>query len=135
MVGDELRVAPLHEAVVMYRIVRGADRSAPTVLDSLRSPTTSAERRPRGYERRLAVIHMGLSVFSTQMAAEAMALRWPRIGMFIAELSLEPGRGFSLADTGQPGALDPVGSATAVARLDRRYPPCGGMNRALRDFR
>jgi hypothetical protein len=46
---------------------------------------------------------MGLSVFSTRMAAEAMALQWPRIGMFIAELGLEPGRGFCLADTGQAG--------------------------------
>jgi hypothetical protein len=46
---------------------------------------------------------MGLSVFSTRVAAEAMALRWPKIGMFIAELNLEPGRGFCLSDTGQPG--------------------------------
>ncbi len=46
---------------------------------------------------------MGLSVFSAQTAAEAMALRWPRIATFIAELTLEPGRWFCLVDTGQPG--------------------------------
>lgn len=102
MADDDLLVAPLREAVVMYRIVRGADRSAPAVLDSLRSHYEHGTP-PRGYERRLAVIHMGLSVFSTRAAAEAMALRWPKIGMFIAELSLEPERGFCLADTAQPG--------------------------------
>lgn len=58
---------------------------------------------PRGYERRLAAIHMGLSVFSTRAAAAAMALKWPKIGMFVAELGLEPGNGLCLADTGQPG--------------------------------
>lgn len=46
---------------------------------------------------------MGLSVFSTQAAARAMALKWPMIGTFVAELDLEPEQGFCLADTGQPG--------------------------------
>ena len=82
--------------------MRGADRSAPAVLDSLRSHYERGAP-PRGYERRLAVIHMGLSVFSTRGAAAAMALKWPMIGMFVAELNLEPGNGLCLADTGQPG--------------------------------
>ncbi len=86
----------------MFRIVRGADRGAPAVLDSLRSHYERGAP-PRGYERRLAVIHMGLSVFSTHAAARAMALKWPAIGTFVAELSLEPENGFCLADTGQQG--------------------------------
>ena len=45
----------------------------------------------------------GLSVFSTPAAAEAMALKWPMIGTFIAELKLESEHGFCLADTGQWG--------------------------------
>lgn len=97
-----LVVAPVSKTTVMYRIVRGADRGAPAVLDSLRSHYERGAP-PRGYERRLAVIHMGLSTFSTQEAAQAMALRWPTIGTFVAELRLEPEHGFCLADTGQPG--------------------------------
>jgi hypothetical protein len=93
---------PVREATVVYRIVRGADRSAPAVLDSMCSHYERGAL-PRGYERRLAVIHMGLSVFSTRAAASAMARKWPMIGMFVAELDLEPGNGFCLADTGQPG--------------------------------
>jgi hypothetical protein len=102
MTGDDLLVVPVHEATVVYRIVRGADRSAPAVLDSLRSHYERGAP-PRGYEQRLAVIHMGLSVFSTRAAARAMALKWPMIGTFVAELDLEPENGFCLADTGQPG--------------------------------
>ncbi len=102
MADDELLVAPVREGTTVYRIVRGADRNAPVVLDSLRSHYERGSA-PRGYERRLAVIHMGLSVFSTREAAAAMALKWPMIGMFVAELSLEPGNGLCLADTGQPG--------------------------------
>jgi hypothetical protein len=102
MAAGDLVVASVREAAIVYRIVRGADRSAPAVLDSLRSHYEQGAP-PRGYERRLAVIHMGLSVFSTQAAAKVMALRWPMIGRFVAELNLEPEHGFCLADTGQPG--------------------------------
>ncbi len=102
MAAGDLLVAPVREATAVYRIVRGADRSAPAVLDSLRSHYERGAP-PRGYERRLAAIHMGLSVFSTPAAAKAMALKWPVIGMFVAELDLKPGNGFCLADTGQPG--------------------------------
>ena len=61
MATGDVVVVPVRETAIMYRIVRGADRSAPAVLDS----STSHYARgapPRGYERRLAVIHMGLSV-------------------------------------------------------------------------
>ncbi len=102
MAAGGLVVVPVREAAIVYRIVRGADRGAPAVLESLRSHYEQGAP-PRGYERRLAVIHMGLSVFSTQAAARAMALRWPMIGTFIAELNLEPEHGFCLADTGQRG--------------------------------
>ncbi len=102
MAAGDLVVAPVRETAIVYRIVRGADRSAPAVLDSLRSHYERGAP-PRGYERRLAVIHMGLSVFSTPSAAGAIALKWPMIGTFIAELNLEPEHGFCFADTGQRG--------------------------------
>jgi hypothetical protein len=102
MAAGDLVVAPVRKTAIVYRIVRGADRSAPAVLDSLCSHYERGAP-PRGYERRLAVIHMGLSVFSTPAAAGAMALKWPMIGAFIAELNLEPEHGFCLADTGQRG--------------------------------
>ena len=55
MAAGDLGVAPVREAAIVYRIVRGADRSAPAVLDSLRSHYERGAP-PRGYERRLAVI-------------------------------------------------------------------------------
>lgn len=98
--ADDLLIASLREVTTVHRIVRG--RSGPATLSSLRSHY-ERDLPPRGYERRLAVIHMGLSVFSSQDAARAMALRWPKIGRFLAEMQLEPGSGFCLADTGRPG--------------------------------
>ncbi len=100
MATEDLLVAPLREIATVHRIVRG--HASPATLDSLRSHY-ERDLPPRGYERRLAVIHMGLSVFSSQEAARAIALRWPKIGRFLAEMQLQPGSGFCLADTGRPG--------------------------------
>jgi hypothetical protein len=100
--ADNLLVKPVQEPISVHRIVR--NRTTPETLDSLRSHY-ERELPPRGYERRLAVIHMGLSVFSSRDAARAMALRWPRIGIFLAELRLHPNEGFCLANTGRPGHL------------------------------
>lgn len=98
--AGDLLIAPLREITTVHRIVRG--RSGPATLDSLRSHYEQ-DLPPRGYERRLAVIHMGLSVFTSRDAARAMALRWPKIGRFLAEIQLEPESGFCLANTGSPG--------------------------------
>lgn len=98
--ANDLLVVPLREVTTVHRIVRG--RSVSATLSSLRSHY-ERDLPPRGYERRLAVIHMGLSVFSSQDAARAMALQWPKIGRFLAEMRLAPGNGFCLADTGRPG--------------------------------
>lgn len=35
MASDALLVSPVREATTVYRIVRGADRSAPAVLDDI----------------------------------------------------------------------------------------------------
>lgn len=83
----------------LYRIVRGATRGAPGVIEALRS---NYERgaKPRGVEVESALVHFGLSMFVTFDAAAERATRWPALGRHIARIRLEPGFGFHVARTG-----------------------------------
>jgi len=83
----------------VFRIVKGAARGAPGVLDSLQS---NYERgaAPRGVERESALIHFGLSTFTAFDDAADRARRWPVLGTHIALLTLTPGNGFHIAETG-----------------------------------
>jgi hypothetical protein len=56
------------EPVDLFRIVKGSTRSAPAVLDSLRS-NYERDAPPRGVERESVLIHLGLSMFVTVDAA------------------------------------------------------------------
>lgn len=87
------------EPIDLFRIVRGATRGAPNVLDSLRS-NYEREARPRGLEVESALIHFGLSMFVTFEAAADRATRWRALGTHIARVRLEPGKGFHVAETG-----------------------------------
>lgn len=55
---------------------------------------------PRGIEGRLAVVHVGLSMFVRGDAVAAVAQRFPRVRSQVAELLLEPNRGFCIDHTG-----------------------------------
>ena len=83
------------EPVDLFRIVKGSTRSAPAVLDSLRS-NYERDAPPRGLERELVLIHLGLSMFESEELAEASATNFPK---FITSVRLEPDRGFMLART------------------------------------
>jgi hypothetical protein len=55
---------------------------------------------------------MGISVYTQRAQAERTAHAWPRLGGYIAQLALVPGRGFNFARTGHAGHMtvwaDPV---------------------------
>lgn len=83
----------------LFRIVKGATRGAPGLLDAMRS-NYERDARPRGLENESVLIHFGLSMFATFDAAAARAIRWPKIGTHIARVRLEPGNGLHVAQTG-----------------------------------
>jgi hypothetical protein len=87
------------EPIDLFRIVKGATRGAPGVLESLRS-NYERDAPPRGVERGSALIHLGMSMFVTFEAAAERATRWPALGPYIARVRLEPGNGFHIAETG-----------------------------------
>jgi hypothetical protein len=95
----DLLARHVDEPIDVFRIVAGATRGAPGVLESLRS-NYERDARPRGLEIESALIHFGLSMFVTFEAAAARATRWPKLGTHLAHLRLQPGNGFHIAETG-----------------------------------
>jgi hypothetical protein len=95
----DLLARHVHEPVDLFRVVKGATRGAPGVLDSLCS-NYERDAPPRGVEREGALIHFGLSMFVTFDAAADRARRWPALGTHVARVRLEPGNGFHVAETG-----------------------------------
>jgi hypothetical protein len=95
----DLLARHVDEPVDLFRIVRGGTRGAPGVLESFRS-NYERDAPPRGIERESALIHFGLSMFTSFDAAADRARRWPALGTHIAHVRLEPGNGFHVAETG-----------------------------------
>jgi hypothetical protein len=97
--------------VELHRIVRSDLREDPVMLNSFKSNYELSDP-PRRVERDAAVIHMGISTYLTSRAATETALRFPKLGDYIARLLLGAGQGVNLAQTGHPGHLtvwgDPV---------------------------
>jgi hypothetical protein len=99
LADSDLLARHVAEPVQLFRVVKGANRGAPGVLDSLRS-NYERDAPPRGVERESALIHFGLSMFVSFDAAADRARRWPALGTHIAFVRLEPGNGFHVAETG-----------------------------------
>jgi hypothetical protein len=95
----------------VFRIVRSDGAGDPVLLNSFRSHYELSDE-PRGVERRSAVIHMGISMYSAEQIARGTAQRFDKLGGFVARLHLGVGRGFNFAHTGHPSHLtvwgDPV---------------------------
>jgi hypothetical protein len=68
--------------------------------------------------RRGPVIQRGISVFMSDAVARDVAKRFPKLGKHLARIVLHPGRGFNIAETGQPLHLtiwsDPVKLRDAI---------------------
>ncbi len=103
---------------VIYRIVRSELEYDPVFVNSFRSHYELGGE-PRGVERSSTAVHMGISVYLSQEAAVRTALKWPKIGEYVAHARLTAGHGFNFAQTGQPLRLtlwgDPIKLAGAVA--------------------
>ena len=95
----DLLARHVHEPVDLFRVVKGATRGAPGVLDSLRS-NYERDAPPRGIEQESALIQFGLSMSVSFDAAADRARRWPALGAHIAHIRLEPANGFHVAETG-----------------------------------
>jgi hypothetical protein len=92
------------EPVIAYRIVKDVDLGHPDMLDSFRS-NYELGAPPRGLECESTLIHLGLSMYREVEMAIATALRWPRIGRYVAEVHLNPNNGFCYVATAQHGHL------------------------------
>ena len=88
----DLLARHVEEPVDLFRIVKGATRGAPGVLDSLRS-NYERDAPPRGVERQSALIHFGLSMFVSFEAAADRARRWPVLGAHVAHIRSSPPTG------------------------------------------
>ncbi len=86
----EVIVAIPSDGQVLYRLI-GRDRPRPA---DFRSNRDKGRLPARGQS---ALLHVGVSMFDAEQAARRRARRAP---VFIAAVTLEPGRGFYLAKTG-----------------------------------
>ncbi|HEY2536542.1 MAG TPA: hypothetical protein VGI24_06115 [Solirubrobacteraceae bacterium] len=102
--AQNLLVHHAHGPVTAYRIVKDVDLGHPDLLDSFRS-NYELGAPPRGLEYESTLIHLGLSMYREVEMAIATALRWPRIGQYVAEVQLKPNNGFCYAATAQRGHL------------------------------
>lgn len=109
------------EELVVYRIVRSDIAEDPVLINSFKSHYEMREP-PRKVERTSTVLHMGVSVFSSRDAAFGVAARFPRLGGFVARLSLGYGQGVNYAYTGLTSHLtlwaDPVKLHAQIVDID-----------------
>ena len=86
---------PVLEELELFRVVNVDRPHHPGLALDL---TSNYERgaRPRRIERFFAVVHMGISTFTTTQAARALVERYPDIGTHIARLHLPGGAGFCI---------------------------------------
>jgi hypothetical protein len=112
---------PRDAEIDIFRIVRHNDRGDPAFLDSLRSHY-ELTHEPRKVERRWTVLHMGISVYVSRGQARETALRWPKLGGYVARIALRADRGFNVARTGHAGHLtlwaEPVKLRDATVDID-----------------
>jgi hypothetical protein len=103
-----------------FRIVRSDEVEDPVLLNSFRSHYELSET-PRGRERKSAVIHMGISMYSDEHVARGTAERFDKLGGFVARLHMGVGKGFNFAHTGHPLHLtvwgDPVKLVESVVDI------------------
>lgn len=107
-------------AVDVFRIVRSDEPDDPVFVNSLRS-NYELSHEPRRHERRSALIHMGISVYMVAHAATETAGVFPKLGGFVARITLRPDLGVNYAETGHPFHLtlwgDPIKLSQAVAEV------------------
>jgi hypothetical protein len=105
----------------VWRIVRSDVPEDPVFVNSFRS-NYELGSPPRRIENSATVIHMGVSMYLDREAAQGTAERFPKLGGFLAEVSLAGGRGFNYAFTGHRNHLtiwgDPVKLSEATIDVE-----------------
>lgn len=100
----------------LYRAVRSDNLEDPVLEDSFRSHYELGVE-PRG-AKRPASLHMALSMFDRREGAAGVALRWRKIGDYVAELVMRPGFGIDFARTGgMPGHFSVWGRPPDLVEL------------------
>ncbi|MCA1679951.1 MAG: hypothetical protein LC777_13900 [Actinobacteria bacterium] len=102
-------VATSGEGEVLYRLI-GRERPRPADFRSNRDKGRAATPREP------AILHCGVSMFDSEEAARSRARRKPA---FVAAVTLEAGRGFSLAKTAGPSHYTVWGEPEALAACAR----------------
>ena len=104
----------------VFRIVRSDEIEDPVLANSFRSHYELSEPA-RGFERKSAVIHMGISMYTEEHVARGTAEKFDRLGGFVARCHLAVGKGFNFAHTGHPLHLtvwgDPVKLVESVVDI------------------
>lgn len=108
----------LAASVTLYRALRRSQADAGS-FDS----NFAKGKRPRGLELRSTPIWMAVSMFTSPAAVESRMRRFPQMGSFVAEMRLEAGKGFAIAQTGAPGHVSVWGEPAMLdAALREVYP-------------
>ncbi len=104
--SSPLEVHALHlgEELTVFRIVRSRIENDPVLINSFKSHY-EMRKPPRKVEHDSAVLHMGISVFTTRATAAGVANRFPILGEYTARLDLQYGHGLNYAATGPNGHL------------------------------
>jgi hypothetical protein len=108
------------EALICWRIVRSDNPGDPVFLNSLRSHHELSQE-PRHVERSSRLIHLGISAYVERRVATDTAIRFPKIGAWVAQLRLGHGYGFNYAQTGHRHHLtiwgDPIKLADSLVDI------------------
>jgi hypothetical protein len=104
------------DPLTVFRLVRSTSDPAASFRSNY-----ELGRNARGIETSWAIIHVGISVYLDESVAGATAMRWPKLGRYVAEVRLRAGHGFNVARTGQPLHLtiwgDPVKLSDAITDI------------------
>jgi len=95
-VPAELVVEPVLKPRMLFRVTFAASRhDREALLHSLTS-NYELQQRPRKIERIYSVLHFAISTWTSEDAARANALAWPKNGDHIARLHLLPSLGICM---------------------------------------
>jgi hypothetical protein len=108
----------LAASATLYRALRDSQ----TDIGSFNSNFAKG-KRPRGIELRSTPVWMSISMFTSPSALESRMRRFSQLGSFIAEMRLEAGKGFAIAQTGAPGHVSVWGDPAMLdAAVIEVYP-------------
>jgi hypothetical protein len=96
----------------LFRVVRAEPQADWSAFEqSFRSPFDQGIPPTNPGNRRSRALYLGVSMWMAQHQAESVARQFPRIGQWVAELTLSPDAGVNYALTSMPGHMTVWGDA------------------------